>query len=422
MNKVGNVKLFFIIINSVIGGGLFVNLGLLSSMVGSYSGILYLVGYLVFFPIIFCIGNLASKQQLEGGLYFMVESRLGALAGFLTSWSYFLGRSVSAAVLLKMLAVNLAVMYPSFRGSSELALATMIAAIMIAINILGISNAGRIQYFFTSFKIMPIIILSIIGLSFFAVQNFNFSADLYLVQKNFFSALPSYIFAIQGFTIVIHIGHLIKEPKQLLTTLIAATFCAALIGVIFQSIVFSATTSAGSENALQAFFSMFHFKNIWINFVLKNIINIAVGASCFMILTGNSKNLVALANNNYLPCKKLFLIGFNNVAFFSLFVHAFISLSFLALAQNTPALQSASVFANFFAYFLCVIAAIKDSLFTEKNIKMILFAIIALCCNLFVLKISFDKILNTGLSLEFLFLFCIGIFFVAKRSFFSKPE
>jgi len=420
MANVGNLSLYLVILNSILGGGLFVNLANFNNNLGGFGPLLYLLGYAIFFPIIFCIGNLAQQQKVEGGLFLLAKNQLGEFWGFLTCWSYFLGRAVSAGLLLRFLALGLGSNFPQLQTFGSTGLALILLLIMVIANILGLSNTGFMQKIFTILKLLPLLTLLGIGSFFFSSQNFNFTQDYLLFAQNFKDSVPSAVYALQGFTIVIHIGHLIAKPENLLKILLLATCSAGLLCAGFQAVVFGTIGGIATTNTMAAFTTQIGISNNLITLLLNNLVNIAVFSSTFMIITGNAWNLFALAKNDFLPGKSFFLSQIGNTPAFCLAVHAALSTGFIIICQNILALQAASVFAAFCAYLMCSIAASKN-FWREKQRLFLILGIIAVLNCLYILLSSLKLIIRAGLSYEFIILFICGLAMILWKNF-SQPS
>lgn len=414
MNKLKNTSLFFVIINSIIGGGLFINLTLFSQKTGSFSPFLYLLAYFIVFPIIFCIGFLAQKQTSEGGLFLLTKNELGESLGFISVWCYFLGRIVSVGLLLEALSQGLLINFPQLHPLSGLKLPFILVFAMSIINICGLRNTGSIQKIFTGLKLLPLISLITAGGYYFSTKNFNFHQDYALLKSNFQDLLPSAIYAMQGFTIVIHIGHLIKNPESLLRTLIFGTGAASLICIAFQLAVFSNIGLLTTQNTLATFFANINITHPFLLFLCNNLINCALFSCTFMILTGNAWNLFTLAKNNFIPGKHLMLTTINETPAICVIIHAIASFAFLSICQNLQGLQAASVFAVFITYLLCSASATIS--FFKSSKKLIPIGFCALLSCLYILHTCFWKIIIVGISYEFAALFFIGsIFWFQKK-------
>jgi amino acid transporter len=252
---------------------------------------------------------------------------------------------------------------------------------------------------------------------FFNWQNVNFESDSLLLFQNLKSSIPSAVYALQGFTIVIHIGHLIKRPENLLKILLLATLTAALLCISFQAVVFASIGKIATSNTMATFVSHIGITSPVFKFLLNNIINIAYLSSSFMIITGNSWNLFALAKNGFIPGKEILLTQVNNAPAYCLLLHSVVSIGFIIVCQNIIALQAASVFAAFCTYLLCSIAAFKN-FFKQKSLFS-LFGLLAIINCLFILYSSLKLIIQFGLSYEFVILFSLGLAMLIWK-FFSK--
>lgn len=412
-----NLGLGLIIVNTMLGGGLFINLTNFNNSMGSWSPFLYLTAFLLYFPIYFSIGSLAQKQQVEGGLFILAERELGPYFGFLASWAYFVGRMVSVSVLLQAIAIGLQNSFPSLQAYGDLPIATALIFTMVLINVLGVSNSGKMQDAFILFKILPIFILIGLGALLFSPASYNFSSDLPLLKTNFFDNLPSAFYALQGFTIVIHMGHLIKKPNDVVKVLLISAAITATVCFLFQAVVFG-SVGPSSESALPIFIKNLGIQRGPLNFFLNNMINISMLSASFMSITGNSWNLFAFAKNDFVPHKNLFLGQINNTPTASLVMHALGSLAFLFVTKNLSALQATSVLSVFFTYFLCSLAALMY--FIKEKKHLIAIGALAIASTTYIILFSAQKVARTGLSQEFMICFLLGIFLALRKRFYLK--
>ncbi len=339
---ISDVSLFLIIINSILGGGLFVNIGTLNASVGSYGFLFYFGAYAFMLPIIYSIAKIAESSDKNGGIFELVQKNTNSYIAILGSWSYFCGRTFSVAALSLFLAKNLKNAYPGLlERFTELESVILIAGAIVFLNLCKLQGTGLIQKIFVILKLLPIFIITIVSLRFFSSSSFNFAQDITLVKSNFLPTFTSALYALQGFTIAIHISHMIKNKNSLRPVLFLASGTTAAICALVQFAHFS------SGGAIL-------FKN---SFLVTNLMCLATFSSLYMLLTGNPWNLNFLLEKTNSWGRSFLTYKVHNFPIICLVINLCFSILALVILKNIQLIQAASISALFFSYATICISA-----------------------------------------------------------------
>jgi APA family basic amino acid/polyamine antiporter len=163
-----------IVMGNMIGSGVF----LLPASLAVYQG-LSLAGWLVsasgavMLALVFA--RLARIYPVAGGLYAYTRAAFGDLPGFLIGWGYFLAIVSTLPALAVAFVGYLDPFIPGVVRSpaSAAVLAVAVIWVVIGINVLGVSAAGRVQVVTTALKILPLAIVGLGGLFFFSPDAFS---------------------------------------------------------------------------------------------------------------------------------------------------------------------------------------------------------------------------------------------------------
>ncbi len=154
-----------IVMGNMIGSGVF----LLPSSLASYRG-LGLAGWgistagAVMLALVFA--GLARQRPAAGGPYAYTREAFGPLAGFLVAWGYWLSTVATLAALAVAFVGYLDPFVPALVRTPAAAALLAIAAmwVLIAVNLVGIKPAGRVQGVTTVLKILPLVVVGVGGL------------------------------------------------------------------------------------------------------------------------------------------------------------------------------------------------------------------------------------------------------------------
>ncbi len=147
----------------------------------------------IFFAL--TLTSLNKRFPKTGGLYVFCREAYGRMAGFIVGYLYWLSNLVSIAGIavasiayLGYITPYLDSNQPQYNASLTLALELGVVWIFTLINIIGIHTAGVIQLFLTISKLLPLLLISILGLGYINLDHFSTTA---MTHQPSFTALGS---------------------------------------------------------------------------------------------------------------------------------------------------------------------------------------------------------------------------------------
>ena len=247
-----------LVINGVIGSGIF---GLPSKAfkeVGVYSIAAFLICSIAVFIIILCFSEVSSRFDKTGGPYLYALSSFGPLPAFLTGWLLLLTRFITFAALINLLVTYLTVFSDWFTLSSSRIITIVLLTLLLAyINHIGVKNSTRVNNFLTIAKLLPLLLFIIVG--FFFVRGENYEAKELPGFSSFSSTVLLLVFAFGGFESVLVNSGEVKDPgKNLPFALLLAALIIAGIYMLVQIVSIGtlpslATTEKPLADASQLF-------------------------------------------------------------------------------------------------------------------------------------------------------------------------
>lgn len=407
MRSISLTSAVLISVNIIIGAGLFINPAPLTQIAQGLGFLTYLLSALILLPLILCIAELAAQKPTAGGLYVYAQSYVSPLAGFVSGWSYFLGKSTSAAILAYTFCSFLSTAIAPLQAISVKLLTIGLLFLLSFLNILGLKIGGRVQWFFISFKAIPIVFVLCTGLM--------VALDVTLVTISITElgqAFPIAIFALCGFEAICAIGHLIEHPhKNVRRAILISFFMVAIASSLFQFAMYQVLGPAlGALNRpllayAQAILPDAHLGTR----VLNALVFCSILGASFGMLTSNCWNLHTIAKHGHLPWSKLLLPIKNQAPWVCLLLQALIASIIICLQQSQIPLQNMAVFGMTLSYFMSTLAALRAAQGRHlPSLPRWLPMLSFVSCS-YILWLCAERILKSGASFVFLIILGSGL-------------
>ena len=234
--EIGKWDLVALVLNSIVGAGIFGLPARAYALAGVYSLLAYLACAVAVFLIVFCFAEVSSRFHDTGGLYVYARAAFGPLAGFEIGWLTWLVRLTAFAALCNLFADYLGYFLPAAASAPGRAIVVaLVVAALAAANIVGVRVASLVGNIFTIGKLVPLVLLVIVGSLFIDPHNYSWAARP--GYTGFSSAVLLLVFAFTGFeTAVIPAGEARDPRRHLPFALIAGTAIAVLLYVAIQAV------------------------------------------------------------------------------------------------------------------------------------------------------------------------------------------
>jgi APA family basic amino acid/polyamine antiporter len=217
VRSIGKFGLAALIVNSIIGSGIFGIPSELIRVVGRASPIAMIVSGLIAAIIMACFAEVASQFSEPGGAYLYTRTALGHFAGTQSGWFLWVCFLVAAAASANLFVVYLAAMVPWVATYVGRALVMIvIVALPAAANYVGVRSGSLLSTIFCIAKLAPLGIIIVLGLF-----RFGHQATLLPVAEvvrpglsNWLSALLLLGFSYSGFEFALSPGGEVVNPRR----------------------------------------------------------------------------------------------------------------------------------------------------------------------------------------------------------------
>jgi len=249
LRGIGFAGAAILVLNSVIGAGIFALPAAISARAGVWSPWLFLVVGALVITIVLTMAELSSYFKESGGPVLFTTAAFGPLIGFSTGWTLFVSRMTAFAANTTVMALYLAAVMPWFAdGIGRVLLIVTICTSLTWFNFIGVKEGIRTMAVLTFLKLTPILLLIVLGLQHVSGDTL-FPATLPTIDDLGGTTLLL-IYAFVGFESATIISGEAKNPKKTVPRALVQTV--AFVGVLYFLIMLvyiSVLPDAGSSGA-----------------------------------------------------------------------------------------------------------------------------------------------------------------------------
>jgi len=231
----------FLVLNGMIGAGIFALPSAVAAQAGVLSPWLFLAVGLLVITVVLTFAELSSYFSISGGPVLYATRAFGPLAGFSTGWIYYVSRAAAVAANSNAMAVYLATMWPWFGADPGRGVVILVVcAGLTLVNLLGVKDGVRTLAVFTFLKVIPLLIMIVLGLRYVS-PDILFPDNMPTID-DLGGTMLLLIYAFVGFeTVLIAAGETAKPkvtiPKALILTMIATGLLYFLIVLVYVAVL-----------------------------------------------------------------------------------------------------------------------------------------------------------------------------------------
>jgi basic amino acid/polyamine antiporter, APA family len=347
VKALGPVMLTAAVVNVIVGGGIFRLPAQLSESLGAASPLAFLLGALLMLPITLCFAAVGSRVASTGGPYSYLAAAFGVQSGFVAGALMWICNIASSAGIAAALIDLLALAVPEVAaGLPRVGAFFLLYGALMALNLYGVALGGRVLVMLATLKLLPLLLLVLIGIWFVDLSQIHWTAVPSLGALG--ASMVAVIFAYSGIeTALIPSGEVRDPARDVPRAALAATLLVIAlymgIQVICQATLGSALASDKTAIASAA-------GTLWAPGKMLIIATAGISMTGFLMgnLLGSARVAYALGRDGFLP-SAIGAIGQRGVPHWAIVAHA--SLTFvLACVGNFEFLILVSAGANCLIY------------------------------------------------------------------------
>lgn len=256
LRAIGRWSLVALVINCIIGSGIFGLPSIVTGYLGRYAALGYLVAACGMAAIMACFAEVASRFTEAGGPYLYARKAFGSFIGIETGWLTWLSRLTATAANANLFVIYLGEFWPgATSGLPRAAVLTVLVAVLTAFNVRGVRDGARISNVFTVAKLAPLVLLIVAGGVFvLGGGGANAHLEASVRPRDLMEAMLLLVFAYGGFeSAMVPLGEA-KDPRRdapfaLFTALLS---CAAIYTLVQLVVMHTLSDPAHAERPLAA--------------------------------------------------------------------------------------------------------------------------------------------------------------------------
>jgi amino acid transporter len=237
IRAIGRWSLVALVVNSIIGSGVFGLPSTVAALIGNYSPYAVLAAGAGMCVIIGCYAEVASRFQDAGGPYLYARVAFGRMMGIQTAWMLWLGQVAAPAANANLFVIYLGEFWPHAKDPLPRAfILTTLVGLLTFINIRGVRAGTQVSNLFTAAKLIPLFAVIVLGL--FVLQSHGWHiatpSSTPPTTSQWLKAVLLLVFAYGGFETALAPMSEAKNPRRdapfaLFTALLVCTALYALI-------------------------------------------------------------------------------------------------------------------------------------------------------------------------------------------------
>lgn len=235
VRAIGRWSLAALLINCIIGSGVFKLPSDVAGLIGSASTWAVLAVGAAVGVIMACFAEVASQFVHAGGPYLYARTAFGRFWGIQVGWMFWLSRLTAPAANANLFVIYLGEFWPAAtRPLPRFFTLTLLIGILAIINLRGVRSGARVSDVFTIAKLAPLVLLALAGIGYIVTRHGIVPAVVTAGGAAWLKAALLLIFSYGGFESGITPMSEAKNPRRdaafaLFTALITCTLLYAAI-------------------------------------------------------------------------------------------------------------------------------------------------------------------------------------------------
>lgn len=227
---IGYFGAMLLVLNGLIGAGIFALPGAVAASAGLWGPWLFLVVGFLFLAVVLTFAELASYYDTSGGPILYSLDAFGPVAGFSTGWLLFVSRMSAYAANSTVMATYVGALEPWFAdGVGRALVITLVTLGLVWSNVIGVKDGVRTMAVLTVIKVTPLLLMVLAGLGEVTGATLIPAGSIFIDSLGETSLLLVYAYV--GFETLAVTAAETRNPRQSLPSALVRTVIA--IGILY---------------------------------------------------------------------------------------------------------------------------------------------------------------------------------------------
>ena len=216
IRAIGRWSLAALMINCIIGSGIFGLPAVVSDLVGNASPLAWLFAAAGTGLVIACFAEVSSRFDKSGGVYLYTRTAFGRTTGITIAWLGWLARLTAAAANANLFIIYLAEFWPAAKTPVfRLVVLTVLLGFLTALNYIGVRRGTTLSNLFTAAKLITLGGFIMVGLLFLGLEHHPLILSMPAGPAgNWLHAVLLLMFAYGGYETALMLGGEAKNPRR----------------------------------------------------------------------------------------------------------------------------------------------------------------------------------------------------------------
>jgi basic amino acid/polyamine antiporter, APA family len=285
VRAIGRWSLAALMVNCIIGSGVFGLPSVISGLVGHASPWAWLFAALGTGLVMACFAEVSSRFDQSGGIYLYTRVAFGRTAGTTVAWFGWLARLTAAAANANLFVIYLAEFWPSAKSPLfRVLILTVLLGFLTVVNYVGVRSGTALSNLFTAAKLLTLGGFIGAGLLFLTLKRSPLTiATPAGPPGNWLHAVLLLMFAYGGYETALMVGGEAKNPRRDYPfALFAAIAICTLVYTMTQWIIVSILPQSSMTDRPMATAAQFIMGPLG-----AGIVSVGVLISCYGYLSAN---------------------------------------------------------------------------------------------------------------------------------------
>lgn len=164
VQAIGRWSFAALVLNTIIGTGVFVLPGTLGGTLGWNSMWAWLIAAMLSGAMIFSFAEVASRFSKAGGAYLYGTAAFGPFVGIQMAWMGYFVRCITAAVQANLFTTYLVELWPAAAGRpAQVAVTAAFIGLQALVNVRSVGSGATVSNVFAVVKLVPLIVFGVLG-------------------------------------------------------------------------------------------------------------------------------------------------------------------------------------------------------------------------------------------------------------------